>query len=102
MIALRPTEEMIRISHTSGANTHFFESAFLEKKYTELTQTVDLQARERMAREITDYLFEEFTSMPLITVPHEVVVNPTVVGGWTWPGQGAGRTTHFDLIKAAR
>jgi peptide/nickel transport system substrate-binding protein len=101
MIALRPTEEMIRVSHTSAANNHFFESEFLEKKYAELTQTVDPQARERVAREITDYLFEEFTSIPLITVPHEVAVNPKVVAAWTWPGQGAGRTTHFDLIKAA-
>jgi ABC-type transport system substrate-binding protein len=102
MIALRPTEEMVRVSHTSAANNHFFESAFLEQKHAELTQTVDPQARERVAREITDYLFEEFTSMPLITVPHEVVVNPKVVAAWTWPGQGAGRTTHFDLIKAAQ
>jgi ABC-type transport system substrate-binding protein len=102
MIALRPTEEMIRVAHTSGANNHLFESEFLEKKYAELTQTVDLQTRERVAREITDYLFEEFTSMPLITVPHEVVVNPKAVASWTWPGQGAGRTTHFDLIKAVQ
>jgi ABC-type transport system substrate-binding protein len=102
MVALRPTEEMIRVSHTSAANNHFFESASLEKKYAELTQTVDPQARERVAREITDYLFEEFTSIPLITMFHEVAVNPKIVGGWTWPGQGAGRTTHFDLIKAAQ
>jgi hypothetical protein len=51
---------------------------------------------------ITDYLFEEFTSIPLITMFHEVAVNPKIVGGWIWPGQGAGRTTHFDLIKAAQ
>jgi ABC-type transport system substrate-binding protein len=100
MVALRPTEEMIRVSHTSAANNHFFESEFLEKKYAELTQTVDPQARERVARDITDYLFEEFTSIPLITMFHEVAVNPKVVAAWTWPGQGAGRTTHFDLIKA--
>jgi ABC-type transport system substrate-binding protein len=93
---------MIRISHTSGASAHFFESEFLEKKYAELTKTVDPQARERVAREITDYLFEEFTSMPLITMFHEVAVNPKVVAAWTWPGQGAGRTTHFHLIKAAQ
>jgi hypothetical protein len=30
------------------------------------------------------------------------VVNPKVVAAWTWPGQGAGRTTHFHLIKAAQ
>ena len=38
----------------------------------------------------------------LITVFHEIVVNPKVIEGWTWPGQGAGRTSHFHLIKAAR
>ena len=102
LISLRPTEEMIRVAHTSGALAHLFESEFLEQKYAELTKTLDPQARERVAREITDSLFEEFTSIPLITMFHEVAVNPKIVGGWTWPGQGAGRTTHFDLIKAAQ
>jgi peptide/nickel transport system substrate-binding protein len=102
MISLRPTEEMIRIAHTNSALAHLFESAFLEQKYAELTKTLDPQARERLAREITDYLFDEFTSIPLLTVFHEVAVNPKVVAGWTWPGQGAGRTTHFHLIKAVQ
>jgi peptide/nickel transport system substrate-binding protein len=100
LVSLRPTEEMIRVVHTSGAPNHLFESAFLEQKYAELTTTLDPHARERVAREITDYLFDEFTSMPLLTVFHEVAVNPKVVAGWTWPGQGAGRTTHFDRIEA--
>jgi ABC-type transport system substrate-binding protein len=102
LISLRPTEEMMRVAHTSGALAHLFESAFLEQKYAEITKTLDPQARERVAREITDYLFEEFTSIPLITVFHEVAVNPKVIAGWTWPGQGAGRTTHFHLIKAVQ
>jgi ABC-type transport system substrate-binding protein len=100
LVSLRPTEEMIRVVHTSGAPNHLFESAFLEQKYAELTKTLDPQTRERVAREMTDYLFDEFTSIPLLTVFHEVAVNPKVVAGWTWPGQGAGRTTHFDRIKA--
>jgi len=102
IISLRPTEEMIRAAHTSNALTHLFESEFLEQKYAELTKSLDPQARERVARDITDYLFEEFTSIPLLTVFHEVAVNPKVIEGWTWPGQGAGRTTHFHLIKAAQ
>jgi ABC-type transport system substrate-binding protein len=93
---------MVRTAHTSSALTHLFESEFLDKKYAELTKTLEPQARERVAREITDYLFEEFTSIPLITVFHEVAVNPKVIAGWTWPGQGAGRTTHSHLIKAVQ
>jgi ABC-type transport system substrate-binding protein len=94
-------EEMIRTAHTSSTLAHFFESTFLEQKYAELTKTLDSQAREHVAREITDDLFDEFTTIPLRTVLHEVAVNPKVIAGWTWPGQGAGRTTHFHLIKAA-
>ena len=41
-------------------------------------------------------------SIPLITMFHEVAVNPKIVGGWTWRSHWAGRTTHFELIKAAQ
>ena len=55
-----------------------------------------------IAYRITDYLFEEFTSIPLITMFHEVAVNPKIVGEWTYSGPGTGRTTHFYLLKAAQ
>ena len=29
-------------------------------------------------------------------------LNPKVVAGWTYPGPGAGRSTHFHLLKAAQ
>lgn len=91
-------------NHWSGIRPAFkeFESGFLEQKYAEFTKTLAPQARERVARDMTDYLFKEFTSIPLITVFHEVAVNPKVIAGWIWPGQGAGRTTHFHLIKAVQ
>jgi hypothetical protein len=31
----------------------------------------------------------------------EVAVNPKVVVDWTYSGLGAGRSTHFHLLKAA-
>jgi peptide/nickel transport system substrate-binding protein len=102
IIGLRPTEEWIRTAHYSKTNGHLFEDEFLEKKYLELTQLVDPQDRERVAREIGDHLFEEFSSIPLLSIYNEVAVNPKVVADWTYPGPGAGRSTHFHLIKAAK
>ncbi len=102
IIGLRPTEEWIRTAHYSKTNGHIFEDEFLEKKYVELSNTVDPQARERVAREIGDHLFEEFSSIPLISIFSEVAVNPKVVAEWTYPGPGAGRSTHFHLLKAAQ
>ena len=40
--------------------------------------------------------------MPMILLYNEVVVNPKIVAEWTYPGTGAGRSTHFPLIKAAK
>ena len=79
-----------------------FEDEFLEKKYAELSSAVDPKDRERVAREIGDHLFEEFTTIPLLSIYSEVAVNPKVVADWTYPGPGAGRSTHFHLLKATK
>jgi peptide/nickel transport system substrate-binding protein len=102
IIGLRPTEEWIRTAHYSKSNGHVFEDEFLEKKYVELSNAVDPKERERLAREIGDHLFEEFTTIPLLSIFNEVAINPKVVADWTYPGPGAGRSTHFHLIKAAQ
>jgi peptide/nickel transport system substrate-binding protein len=99
---LRPTEELMRTAYYSKGNTHLFEDEFIEKKYLELTKLVDPQDRQRVAREIGDHLFEEFATIPLLSIHNEVAVNPKVVSEWTYPGPGAGRTTHFYLLKAAQ
>ena len=102
IIGLRPTEEWIRTAHYSKTNGHLFEDEFLEKKYAEFSNTVDPKERERVAREIGDHLFEEFSTIPLLSIYSEVAVNPKVVADWTYPGPGAGRSTHFYLLKAAK
>jgi ABC-type transport system substrate-binding protein len=102
IIGLRPTEEWLRIANYSKGTVHHFENEFIDQRYLQLTQTVDPAERERLAREIGDHLFEEFADMPLILLYNEVVVNPKVVAEWLYPGTGAGRSTHFHLLKAVK
>jgi peptide/nickel transport system substrate-binding protein len=103
IIGLRPTEEWIRTSYWSkGTVVHHFEDQFIDERYLKLTQTVDPNERQRLAREVGDHLFEEFADIPLLLLYNEVVANPKVVAGWTYPGPGAGRSTHFHLVKAAK
>ena len=59
------------------------------------------QASFEEARAIGDHLFEEFADIPLFWFANEVIANPKVVSEWVYPGLGAGRSTHFHLIKAA-
>lgn len=102
IIGLRPTEEWIRISYYSKGTVHHFEDPFIDQAYLALTQAIDPQERERLAREIGDHLFDEIADMPLLLLFNEVVANPKVVSGWTYPGTGAGRSTHFHLVKAVQ
>ena len=101
MISIRPIQEWIRVGYYSKGPAHLYEDAFVEKRYLELTQTIDPEKRERLAREVGDHLFAQFPDIPLFWLFNEVVANPKVVDSWTYPGTGGGRTTHFDLLKAA-
>jgi peptide/nickel transport system substrate-binding protein len=102
IITWRPSEEWIRNTHSGYGNGHSFEDEFIQKRYDALTQSVDPGERQRLAREIGDHLFEEFSSMPLFWLHNEVAVNPKVVADWQYPGLGGGRSTHFHLLKAAK
>jgi peptide/nickel transport system substrate-binding protein len=102
IISWRPSEDRIRVGNTSKGAGHLFEDEFLEKNYLALSQSVDPEERQRLARAMGDHLFEEFADIPLIWFYNEVVVNPKVVADWQYPGLGAGRSTHFHLLKAAK
>jgi ABC-type transport system substrate-binding protein len=102
IISWRPSEDWIRTSYYSKDAGHNFEDEFIEKHYLALTQTVNPEERQRLARAIGDHLYEEFADIPLFWFANEVVVNPKVVASWSYPGIGAGRSTHFHLVKAAK
>jgi len=101
IISWRPSEDWIR-GYTSQGAGHWFEDEFIEKHYQALTQSVNPGERQRLAQAIGDHLFEEFADIPLFWFYNEVAVNPKVVTDWTYPGIGAGRSTHFHLLKAVK
>jgi ABC-type transport system substrate-binding protein len=102
IISWRLSEEWFRSSYYSKGNSHLFESELIDKNYLELSKTVDPQKRQALARAIGDHLFESFADIPLFWFFNEVMTNPKVVAEWTYPGIGAGRSTHFHLLKATR
>jgi len=102
IVTWRPSEEWIRNTHSGYANGHSFEDEFIQKRYDALTQSVDPGERQRLAQEIGNHLFEEFSAIPLFWLHNEVAVNPQVVADWQYPGLGGGRSTHFHLLQAAQ
>jgi peptide/nickel transport system substrate-binding protein len=102
IISWRPSQEWIRTSYYSKSPNHHYENEFIDKTYNALTNAVDPKERQKLTRAIADHLFEEFADIPLFWFANEVVANPKVVGEWVYPGIGAGRSTHFGLIKPAK
>jgi len=101
IISWRPSEEWIRTSYYSKSPNHHYENEYVDKAYEALTKAVDPAERQRIAKAIGDHLFEEYADIPLFWFANEVMANPKVVGDWSYSGLGAGRSTNFNLIKAA-
>jgi ABC-type transport system substrate-binding protein len=102
IISWRPAEDWIRVSYYSKGPNHHFEDEFIDKHYLALRDSVDPAERAQLTRAIGDHLYNEFADIPLFWFYNEVVVNPKVVADWQYPGLGAGRSTHFHLLQAAK
>ena len=68
--------------------------------FAELQQAVDPDDRDRIQREMGDYLYGEYTQAPLVYIFIEWAVNPNIVDQWPFPGSDGANYGHFDLITA--
>lgn len=98
---LRTTQEFIFFWHTAGARGKNYLDDFLEEAFVKLRGTLDPAQRDRIAREVGDYLYDRFDTIPLGATHGEVVVNPAVIADWHWPGQAPTGLTHYYMIERA-
>ena len=100
----RPLQQQIRVHNLPaplGAG-HFYESDLIVDKYDELTRTLDPVERDRIFREIGDHKFNNFASMPLHWLYHQIAVNPEIVAEYNFPGTAGWNFSHLETIKAVR
>ena len=98
----RPLQQQIRVHNLPaplGAG-HFYESDLIVDKYDELTRTLDPVERYRIFREIGDHKFNNFASMPLHWLYHQIAVNPEIVAEYNFPGTAGWNFSHMETIKA--
>ena len=58
--------------------------------------------RRTCALELGNYLYDNYSDMPLFELTHDMTVNPDVIAGWVYPGLSSAGITHFHNIKAAQ
>ena len=99
---IRPSEIVLQTFYTTGGSPYGgYESDTIEALTAELERTLDPERRDRLAAEAFTYLFEQYSDMPMAARRAEVVVDPTVVGDWVFPGVTTNSLSHFELITPA-
>ncbi|MDE0347581.1 MAG: ABC transporter substrate-binding protein [Boseongicola sp.] len=99
----RPTEVAFRAFYTNpGGGLQGWEDDWTAAKIETLINTIDPVARDEIAREIQNYLFEQYVDIPLFDGFTQIAINPDYVGGWQFPGVTSAGYSHWHLIEAAR
>ena len=92
--------DIVRIIYSSKGPAHFFETVFVDQQYEQLIAAVDLKEQDQILREVGNYLFAEYATLPLFWLSTEFVVNPQVVADYKTSGMLPPR--HLEYIKARR
>jgi peptide/nickel transport system substrate-binding protein len=99
---IRPSN--VALSNTflpTGSPYHGYEDDRIIELTQEVNRTLDKDAREALIREAFTYVFEQYADMPMVSLAAEIVVDPEVIAGWTYPGVTSNGFSHWQLIEAA-
>lgn len=97
----RPPDINIRFYNLSGPEGFFrtIVDPAQEEKFKEVRKSVDREFRTRKLREIGDILFDGYSQVPLVWIAGQVVVDPSVVKEFIFPGNINGPISHIEYIK---
>ena len=65
-----------------------------------IVKEMDWSKQGPALREIGDWAFDNFVTIPLWYLPAQVSVDPNVISDWQWNGVEHGTMTHLEEIKA--
>ena len=85
--------------YTKSTTGHYFQHPELDKRVEELDRTVPISERAKLLREIGDVLYNEFAVIQMFNISSEIMVNPSFVAGYKFPGLMSGFYTHLEYIE---
>ena len=88
--------------YSKSGSLHAFEAQYIDDRYEKLVETIDPTERARLIREIGDYVYNEYTVIPIAQVFTTYTVDPKVIGAWKFPSIGFTQFGGYELIQAAQ
>jgi hypothetical protein len=98
----KAVEPQIAAFNAGKAIIHQFEDDTIYGMWQDLVQTADTEKRDQILRQIGNYKFENFETIPLFHVFIEVIFDPKIVEDWAFPGWDGGDIGHTWLISACK
>ena len=81
---------------------HWFEDAHLDERLAKFSQSLDKNERQGIIREVGDYIYKEFATLPVLFLNAEVAVDPRVVAEYQADIGPFGASVSHEYTKAAR
>ncbi len=101
-LPIRSTQEGIRVFYTNHYASWYLNEPFVNETYLCLKQSSDLEERDNCAREIGNFIYDNYMVAPMFQLYADVTVNPEFIESYVWPGLTSAGVSHFHNIKGVR
>ena len=85
-------------AHPTASHYH---DAEVNGYYAQATSTLSLDEQDQFLRQMGNRTFDINQAVPLFWIPNKIAVDPSVVAGYTFPGNISGVWTHLYNIQSA-
>ena len=101
-LPIRTPQEGVRIFYTNTGFVWGFPHPFLQEKYQCLVRSADLDEREQCAQAIGDFLYDNYSDIPMFHLKADVTVDPEYIAEYVFAGLTSAGISHFHEIKGVR
>ena len=101
-LPIRTTQEAVRVFYADEGVLHAAMHNEMEVLYQQLKGMVDLAERDEVARQMGNFAFDNYISIPIAQIFYELTVDPEIVEDYTFSGQTPTSLDHVHLIRGVR
>ena len=99
--SLRPLFRAIEF-FWSKSTYHFFEDPYIEEHMDRFSKSLDPQERSTLMREIGDFAYKAYATMPILYAYGEVAIDPNVVAEYKVDMNEFGASVGHEYTKTAQ
>ena len=99
--SIQPLYFYVPNNYSSKGVQHFFEDPYFESAFTKFRESVDEVERLQILKDVGNFLYEQYATLPLLFLYAEVGVNPKVVAEYKADIGFFGASVGHEYTKAA-